>query len=147
MSDKPVTESNLEESKANKINLSTEETKAPEGSTLRFYQNEKERNAWFYHWFWRGALLSTVPSIFIAKNLGQVLFFGQYLVVLILILAVIRRIRDRKVENSSNSNGQNSQKRQEIGIVEKIAVFIGGVALGMTAISVIVQIVTVVLKK
>lgn len=122
-------------------------SKAPEGSTLRFYQDEKERNAWFYRWLWRGMTFAILPSIFVAKNLSLVLFFGRYLVVIILILALIRRIRDRKVENSSNSREHDTQSSQNIGMVEKMAALVGGVALGMTVISVIIQIVMVALKK
>jgi hypothetical protein len=122
-------------------------SKAPEGSTLRFYQDEKERNAWFYRWLWRGMAFAILPSIVVAKNLGLVLYLDRFIVAIGLILALMRMLRDRKSEESINTIDRNAQDNQEIGWIEKAGVFIGGIALGMIVISVLVQLVLFILKK
>ncbi len=122
-------------------------SKAPEGSTLRFYQDEKERNAWFYHWLWRGMAFAIFPSVFIAKNLGLVLYLNRFIVVIGLILALMRIMRDRKVEKLVNVLNRDAQGDKKIGWIEKAGVFIGGIAFGMIAISVVVQLALFILKK
>ncbi len=122
-------------------------SKAPEGSTLRFYQDEKERNAWFYHWLWRGMVFAIFPSVFIAKNLGLVLYLNRFIVVIGLILALMRIMRDRKVEKLVNVLNRDAQGDKKIGWIEKAGVFIGGIAFGMIAISVVVQLALFILKK
>lgn len=122
-------------------------SKAPEGSTLRFYQDEKERNAWFYHWLWRGMAFAILPSVFIAKNLGLVLYLNRFIVVIGLILTLMRMIRDRKAEKPVAAYDRNTQDDQKIRRIEKVGVFIGGTGLGMIAISVVVQFALFILKK
>ncbi len=114
---------------------------------MRFYQDEKERNAWFYRWLWRGAMWSILPSIFTAKSLGLVLYLNRFIVVIGLILALLRMMRDRKAEKLVNVLDRNGQNDQEIGWIEKTGIFIGGVGLGMIAISVVVQFALFILKK
>ncbi len=121
--------------------------KAPEGSTLRFYQDEKERDAWVYRWLWRGAMWSILPSIFTAKSLGLILYLNHFIVAIGLILALLRIMRDRNAENLVNALDRNAQNNQGIGWIEKAGIFIGGVGLGMIAISVVVQFALFILKK
>ena len=133
----------MQEKQASEEDVNSSKSRPVVGSAMGFYQEEQERNSWFYLWFRRGVFWAIAPSIFLGKHFELFIFVEQLLVALMLIFGLVNKLINREVkkdqlqQNHAMENGIAKKKP----LMENMIVFIAGFGIGIGICMLIIQIV------